>query len=188
MPNGVYHVTGRGNRRERIFRNDGDSEQFLRTLGDVVARFGWGCHAYCLLPNHFHLVVETPHANLSAGMHQLNGCYAAWFNRRHGFEGHVFQRRFYSVLVESEWHLLELARYVTLNPVRAGLCDDPLQWRWSSYRAAVGATAIPAFLDIDRVLAHFGSTPARAQRNLARFVADGLLGPRPGAWHREWLD
>jgi putative transposase len=185
VPNGVYHVTARGNRGERIFRKDDDSEQFLRTLADVVPRFGWRCHAYCLLPNHFHLVIETPHANLSAGMHRLNGRYAAWFNRRHAFEGHVFQRRFHAVLVESEWHLLELARYVTLNPVRAGLCDAPSQWRWSSYGATVGATAIPAFLDVDRVLAHFGSTRARAQRNLARFVADGLLQPRPGAWHRD---
>lgn len=185
VPNGLYHVTARGNRRQCIFSNDGDCEQFLRTLADVVERFSWGCHAYCLLPNHFHLVVETPHANLSAGMHRLNGRYAAWFNRRHGFEGHVFQRRFYAVLIESEWHLLELARYVTLNPVRAGLCDAPLQWPWSSYRATVGATAIPPFLDVDRVLAYFGSTLARAERNLARFVADGLKEPRPGAWHRD---
>ena len=185
VPNGVYHVTARGNRGQLIFRSNDDSEQFLRTFAEVVPRFGWGCHAYCLLPNHFHLVIETPHANLSAGMHRLNGRYAAWFNRRHGFEGHVFQRRFYAVLVESDWHLLELARYVTLNPVRAGLCDGPLQWRWSSYRAAVGAATIPAFLDVDRVLGHFGSTRARAQRNLARFVADGLVEPRPGAWHRD---
>lgn len=185
VPNGLYHVTARGNRGDRIFRNDGDSQQFLRTLADVIARFGWGCHAYCLLPNHFHLVIETPHANLSAGMHRLNGRYAAWFNRHHGLEGHVFQRRFYAVLVESEWHLLELARYVTLNPVRAGLCDAPQHWQWSSYCAAVGATPIPAFLDVDRVLAYFGSTRARAQRNLGLFVADGLKTPRPSAWRRD---
>ena len=117
----VYHVTSRGNARDEIFLGDVDRAQFLETLGDAIRRHGWICHAYCLMTNHYHLLIETPEAGLSRGMQLLNGVYTQWFNRRHQRVGHLFQGRFKAVLVEKESHLLELARYVVLNPVRAGM-------------------------------------------------------------------
>src|SRR5438874_2291483 len=133
---GFFHVTARGNRRQPVFTDDVDVERFLAILAEVAARYGWRVHAYCLMTNHYHLLVETPEANLSAGFHRLNFLYAQWFNRRHGLDGHLFQGRFHSVLIERQEHLIELARYIVLNPVRAGLCGHPGEWRWSSYRAA----------------------------------------------------
>jgi REP element-mobilizing transposase RayT len=134
----LYHVTTRGVRRQAIFVDDIDRRRFLELLADVVDRFGLICLGYCLMENHYHLVIETPEANLSAGMHRLNGLYAQRFNRRHDFEGHVFERRFHAELVTSTAHLLELSRYVPLNPVRAGTCRDAAGYRWSSFRATVG--------------------------------------------------
>jgi REP element-mobilizing transposase RayT len=110
----------------------------LRFLGDVVARYGWICHAYCLMTNHYHLLIETPEANLSRGMHLLNGVYTQWFNRRHRRVGHLLQGRFKAILVEKERHLLELARYIVLNPVRAKMVRSVRDWPWSSYRAMSG--------------------------------------------------
>jgi putative transposase len=164
----------RGNRRGAIFVERSDRERFLVMLGDVAVMCGWRCHAYCLMSTHYHLLLETPEGNLSAGMERLNGRYARWFNRRHCYEGHVFQDRFHAVLVESDWHLLELSRYITLNPVRAGLCSHAAQWPWSSYSAVVGLTAAPSFLAIDKVLAYFGSTPDRAREAFRRFVDDSV--------------
>jgi len=117
----LYHVTSRGDERRPIFFEDGDRSAFLAVLGEVIARFGWLCHAYCLMTNHYHLLVETPHANLSQGMRQLNGVYTQYVNRSHRRVGHLFQGRFKGILVEKESYLLELARYVVLNPVRAGM-------------------------------------------------------------------
>ena len=141
-------------------------------LGTVVQRRGWRCHAYCLMPNHYHLLVETPRPDLSKGMQYLNARYAEWFNWRHELDGHLFQGRFHSVLVESDWHLLELARYLVLNPVRAGLCDTPVQWAWSSYGAVLGTIPRPPFLTLEWLLGRFGSEPTRARAAFARFVAD----------------
>ena len=138
----LYHLTSRGNARERIFFTDSDREAFLGILGDVVERFGWLCHAYCLMTNHYHLLIETPNANLSRGMRHLNGVYTQWINRHNKRTGHIFQGRFRSILVEKESHLLELARYVVLNPVRAKMVRSPRDWRWSSYRATSGLSLI----------------------------------------------
>ena len=129
----LYHVTSRGNARQAIFLDDEDRERFLERLGKVVDRFGWLCHAYCLMTNHYHLLLETPAANLSRGMQLLNGTFTQAFNRRHGRVGHVLQGRFKGILVEKESHLLELARYVVLNPVRAGVVRHPREYGWSSY-------------------------------------------------------
>jgi REP element-mobilizing transposase RayT len=122
VEHGIYHVFSRGNRRQPIFLDERDFARFLEFLDEVVARYGWIVHAYCLMPNHYHLLVETPEANLSEGMHRLGFLYAQWFNRRHDVDGHLFQGRFGARLVESNYHLLETARYIVLNPVRAGLC------------------------------------------------------------------
>lgn len=180
FPDALYHITARGNRKQDVFAASTDADRFLGTVADVVERFGWQCHAYCLMPNHYHLVMETPKPNLSAGMQSINGRYAQWFNRRYRLDGHLFQGRFHAVLVESTWHLLELSRYVVLNPVRGGLCEDPADWRWSSYRAMAGFAPRPRFLAVDRCLFHFGETPARAREAFVRFIRDGLPGRPTG--------
>jgi putative transposase len=175
---GYFHVTTRGNRREPIYLDDRDRGRFLSLFAETSSRFGWRCHGYCLIPNHYHLVVETPTKSLSAGMHLLNGTYARWFNWRHDYDGHVFARRFRSRVIESTWHLLEVFRYVALNPVRAGLCADPAQWRWGSYRAVLGLSSCPSFLAAGDVLGHFAPRRSEARRYFAEFVAEGLLLPR----------
>ena len=116
----VYHVTSRGNARKRIFKDNRDRETFLSTLDTVVVRYNWFCHSYCLMDNHYHIMVETPDANLSMGMRQLNGIYTQQYNRRHHQTGHIFEGRFKAILVQKDHYLLELCRYVVLNPVRAG--------------------------------------------------------------------
>ena len=134
----VYHLTSRGNARRKIFRDHQDRETFLETLASVVKRYNWLCHAYCLMDNHYHLIIETMDANLSMGMRQLNGVYTQRYNRRDDKPGHVFQGRFKAVLVQKESYLLELSRYVVLNPVRAKMVEDPKDWAWSSYRETCG--------------------------------------------------
>jgi REP element-mobilizing transposase RayT len=170
IPGGLYHLTSRGNRRQRIFLDDHDRHQFLDLAGSVARRRGWLCSSYCLMPNHYHLLLETPEPDLSAGMQEINSRHAMWFNWRYELDGHLFQGRFKSVLVETETHLLELVRYVVLNPVRAGLCRRPEDWRWSSYAAAVSGTMSPPAL-AERVLSEFGSGFVARER-LRRFVED----------------
>ena len=170
----VYHVTSRGNARADIFEADSDRETFLRILGAVVKRFNWLCHAYCLMNNHYHLLIETPEGNLSAGMRQLNGVYTQAFNRAHRRDGHVFKGRFTAILVEKESHLLELCRYVVLNPVRAGMVERPEQYRWSSYRPTLGKAAKPALLTTGWLLGNFSSTLAESRRRYRQFVTAGM--------------
>jgi putative transposase len=121
---GLYQVTSRGDRREAIFRDDQDREEWLTVLGEVCSRYNWRCHAYCEMTNHYHVVVETPDANLSQGMRQLNGVYTQKLNRRHGLVGHLFQGRYKGILVQRDAYLLQLSRYVVLNPVRARIVAD----------------------------------------------------------------
>ena len=121
----LYHVTSRGDRREDIYEDDLDRELFLDIFGQVVDGWNWVCHAYCLMSNHYHLVIETPDGNLSKGMRQLNGVYTQASNRRHRRTGHLFQGRYKAILVDADAYLLELTRYVVLNPVRAGIVKDP---------------------------------------------------------------
>jgi REP-associated tyrosine transposase len=177
--NALYHITSRGDGREDIFLTDDDRTVFLAVLAEVWARFNWTVHAYCLMGNHYHLLVETPDANLSKGMRQLNGVYTQRFNRAHQRVGHVFQGRYKAVLVEKEAHLLELARYVVLNPVRAGMVCNPGEWRWSSYRPTVGEAAVPQWLETRWLLAAFARTESEAAAEYAHFVADGKGQPSP---------
>ena len=174
FPGAVYHVTSRGNARAPIFLGDPDRHLFLDTLGDVVEQHRWLCHAYCLMTNHYHLLLETPEANLSRGMRQLNGLYTQRFNRRHDRVGHIFQGRFKGILVERESHLLELARYVVLNPVRAGMVCAPEDYRWSSLRATLGLARAPAWLALRMLLESFGSP-----LHYGDFVREGIGTPSP---------
>ncbi len=146
IENATYHVTSRGNRRADIYLDASDRRYFFNVLTQVAAKHSWSIHAYCLMSNHYHLVVKTFEPSISRGMQRLNSIYAQWFNWRYGECGHVFQGRFYSDLVETDAHFLEACRYVVLNPVRAGICDDPAAYRWSSYRATVGKEVPPEFL------------------------------------------
>jgi REP element-mobilizing transposase RayT len=172
FPNAIYHVTSRGNRGEPIHEDPVDCRRFLTVLSQTIGRFGWQCFAYCLMTNHYHLVLVTPEPNISQGMHQLNGVYARWFNHRHGYEGHLFQRRFHSAVIESDWHLLEACRYVVLNPVRAGIVSGPSDWEWSSYRATVGASGSASTLAVDELLKFFGRRRNTAREAFRAFVAD----------------
>jgi putative transposase len=174
IPGGLYHIITRGNARAKVFLDETDFAAFLELSGSSVRRFGWICHAYCVLDNHYHLVIETPRPNLPVGMRQLNGVYAQRFNRRHDRCGHVFQARYRSILVEKEAYLLDLCRYVVLNPVRAGICDEPAAYRWSSYRASAGLARPEPWLTSDWVLGHFGPGRHTAQRRYREFVADGI--------------
>jgi len=169
----LYHVTSRGNDRERIFFTDTDREAFLELLGDVSDRFGWICYAYCLMTNHYHLVVETPNANLSRGMRHINGVFTQRINRLNKRSGHLFQGRFKSILVQKESHLLELARYVVLNPVRAKMVRSAKDWKWSSYRATSGQAEIPRFLSVEWILSQFDRDLSRARKAYRRFVRQG---------------
>jgi REP element-mobilizing transposase RayT len=173
-PGALYHLTSRGNERKRIFLDETDREAFLGTLSLVVSRYGWLCHGYCLMENHYHLLVETPRPNLSLGMRQLNGVYTQAFNRRHRRVGHLFQGRYKAILVEKEAHLLELCRYVVLNPLRVKLGKTAGQWRWSSYRATAGLAPVPEFLTVDWILGQFSKTKGKAQRRYREFVTKGL--------------
>jgi putative transposase len=167
----MYHVTSRGVRKADVFTDVRDRVRFQQIFQNVVERHEWRCHTYCLMTNHFHFLIETPRADISDGMQRLNGIYAQWFNWRHGFEGHLFDRRFGSVLIEGHAHLLELTRYVVLNPVRAGLCRHPGEWRWSSYSAMVGERDRPAFLQTAWALSLFSKEPKRARELYREFVA-----------------
>lgn len=168
----------RGVRRSKIFWDDGHHQMFERIVTSVITRFGWRCHTYCLMPNHYHLVLETPEPNLSAGMQRLNSSFAQWFNSEHDFTGHVFERRFFSRIVESTYDLFELCRYVVLNPVRAGLCEDPGEWEWSSYRALVGDGPPSSFLTLDTLLSQFGREPRRAGEIFRAFVTEAPVKER----------
>lgn len=174
FPGAFYHVTSRGNARKKIYLSDIDRVSFVETLAWVVGRFGWNCHAYCLMDNHFHLLIETPMPNLSLGMRQLNGVYTQRFNRRHNRVGHLFQGRFKSILVEQDAYLLELCRYIVLNPVRAKMVASSAEYPWSSYPATVGIVPVPTCLTIDWILGQFAKTKAIARRRYAEFVAEGI--------------
>jgi putative transposase len=143
FPEALYHLTSRGDRREDIYEDDEDRLAFLDVFFSVIEQFNWVCYAYCLMSNHYHLLVQTPDANLSKGMRQLNGVYTQAYNRRYLKTGHLFQGRYKSILVDEDNYLLELSRYIVLNPVKAGMVKKVDQWKWSSYLATVGQASVP---------------------------------------------
>jgi REP element-mobilizing transposase RayT len=174
LAGGLYHVTSRGDRREDIFLGDSDRSAWLDVFAETCARYNWASHGWCQMTNHYHVIVETAEANLSQGMRHLNGVYTQWVNRTYGKSGHVFQGRYKAILVEKDSHLLELARYVVLNPVRARMVADAAEWPWSSYHAMVGRQSVPEWLQTDWLLAQFSRHRADAIGNYIDFVRAGV--------------
>ncbi|MBN7799211.1 REP-associated tyrosine transposase, partial [Parahaliea mediterranea] len=175
----LYHVTSRGNARQDIFLDDVDRESFLDVLSKACDRYKWLCHAYCLMGNHYHLLLETQAPTLSKGMKYLNGTYTQLINRRHQRVGHVFQGRFKAIVVDRDSYLLELARYFVLNPVRAGMVRSAKDWPWSSYRATAGIVHRHQVLTTDWLLGSFGRRRGSAQEAYMRFVQSGKGQPSP---------
>lgn len=169
VPDGIYHVTARGNRRQVIYLDDDDRQEYLRRLARVTGRHRWKVLSFCLMANHVHLLIRTPMANLSEGMQLLNGTYAQAFNRRHGGDGHLWQGRFAASLVQEERYLRDVLRYIALNPVRAGLSATADEWAWSAHAALAGLATVPRFLARAEALAWCGGDAATYRA----FVASG---------------
>jgi REP-associated tyrosine transposase len=174
FPGALYHVTARGDRQEAIFDDDQDRSAFLKLLGEVVLQFRWRCHAYCLMTNHYHCMVETAEGNLAKGMRQLNGVYTQWSNRRHRRSGHLFQGRYKAIIVDKDEYFLQLGRYIVLNPVRAGMVNHPKDWTWSSYGATAGRVKSPEWLNTGKILGEFGRSRIWARRKYQQFVEEGV--------------
>jgi len=175
----LYHVISRGDRRTAIYHNDSDRLDWQGVLARVCKRHHFVIHGFCQMGNHYHLLVETPEANLARGMRELNGIYSQHFNHRHALAGHLFQGRYKAILVQKNRYLLELIRYIVLNPVRAGLVSRADDWQWSSHRYFLDATAAPAWLARDWVLSQFGPVRVEALASYCRFVMAGIEQPRP---------
>jgi putative transposase len=173
FPGALYHVTARGNRLAPIFKDDHDRRAWMAMLRKTCVRFNFTVHAYCQMTNHFHLLLETAQGNLSRGMRHLNGVYSQHVNRRHGLVGHLFQGRYKAILVQRESHLLELARYIVLNPVRAGMVESPNQWDWSSYHWTAANALPPPWLHTDWLLGQFSANRADAVKRYREFVLQG---------------
>jgi len=171
-PGAINHVYARGNDRRVIYLDDLDRQNYLRMLGRVVTRKRWRCLAYCLMENHVHLLLETPEANLGAGMGPFHSLYAQTFNERHGTSGHLFQGRYGATRVLTDEQLWTAAAYIARNPVAAGLCARPEEWAWSSHLAALGRPS-PDWLDTSRLLEFFGRTSAEGRRRYAALTTRG---------------
>jgi len=180
-PGAVYHITARGNAQEAIYQTDADRYRFLELLEEACKRYQWSVYAYCLMDNHYHLLVETRESTLSKGMRHINGVYTQWFNytRKQRRYGHVFQGRFKAILVDKESYLLELCRYVVLNPLRAKMVKQSIDYPWSSYRATIGYYETDEWLDKDWVLSQFGKQKKRAIEKYQSFIEDGIGEEKP---------
>ncbi len=174
FPNAFYHVTSRGNERKTVFRSTGDRERFLSYLESAYHRYGAMLHVYCLMDNHYHLLLETPRGNLSQILHHINGAYTTYYNVKHRRSGHLFQGRFKAILVEKDPYSEELSRYIHLNPVRAGLVKNPSEYRWSSYRYYIGEQREPEWLTTALILGYFGGHGRSTYQKYRRFVEEGL--------------
>jgi REP-associated tyrosine transposase len=176
IPDGLFHLTTRSNTGRLVFERDDERAEFLSVVDELVTRRRWSCRSYCLLSTHYHLLFLTPEPDLAAGMQWLNGRYAQWANYARRERGHVFEGRYGSTHVQSDGHAYEVHRYIALNPVRAGLVENPLDWRWSSLPALLGVREPEPFLDLDGALEQFGPTLVSARRQLRTFIWDGVKG------------
>lgn len=174
FPGAIYHLTSRGHHQQNIFVDDEDKQFFLELLEKNAQHFHWLCHAYCLMPDHYHLVIETQEANLSAGMRELNGTYTQRFNRRYGLQGPVMQGRFKAIVLERESCLLEVCRHVVLNPLRVKAVRQLEKYRWSSYRATAGLdTEVPG-LSHEWLLSQFGKRKKKAIERYQEYIKTGI--------------
>jgi REP element-mobilizing transposase RayT len=165
-----YHITSRGNEQKKVFKSKRDREKFLEYLESATERYAAVIHAFCLMDNHYHLLLETPSGNLPQIMRHINGAYTTYFNTRRARSGHLFQGRYKAILVEKDVYAKELSRYIHLNPVRADMVGTPEDYPWSSYRYYVGESGGPDWLQRDFILAYFGKRTGTAQRGYRRFV------------------
>ena len=179
FPGALYHVTARGNRRVPVYRDEADRHIWLNVLAMVCKRHNCTIHSFCQMTNHYHLLIETVDANLSQCMRQLNGVYSQHFNRRHRLVGHLFQGRYKAILVQKDSYLLELCRYIVLNPLRANVVMALNDWQWSSHRYFIGDGFRPDWLECDWLLSQFGGTPTEAALAYQAFVLAGLGKPSP---------
>jgi REP element-mobilizing transposase RayT len=179
FPGALYHVTARGNQRGDIFLDDHDRYTWLEIVAQAAERFQWVIYAYCQMINHFHLLVQTLQPNLARCMRHLNGVYTQRFNHHHVQCGHLLQGRYHAILVDEEAYLLEVARYILLNPVRAGLVQHVSDWHWSSYRATCGQQSAPVWLGAAHLLQRFSGNAATAIREFERFVDAGIGAASP---------
>ena len=176
-PDAFYHVTSRGNERKAIFRDDKDRQQFLGYLETSVGRYKAVIHIYCLMSNHYHLLLSTPEANLSQIMRHINGGYTAYFNKRHNRAGHLFQGRYKAILVDAAPYAGELSRYIHLTPVRAGIAKMAEQYPWASYAAYINKTATPRWCTTDWLLQYFGNKTTDARKTYRFFVESAMTSP-----------
>lgn len=178
-PGAVYHLHSRGNKKLPIFEDNIDRLIFIEKLISTIQLRNWICHAYCLMDNHYHLLIETPEGNLSDGMRDFNSGYVQAYNNYHDTSGTMFGGRFTSHLIEKEHYLYEVQRYIVLNPVRAGMVVDPKDYIWSSYRATAGFDQVPEWLIVEDILLNFAETKREAQKKYIEFVKDGFKKESP---------
>lgn len=174
-PGAFYHVTSRGNEQKDVFKSQKDREKFLSYLESATERYSAVIHAYCLLSNHYHILLETPAGNLSQIMRHINGAYTIYFNIKRKRAGHLFQGRFKAILIEADEYATELSRYIHLNPVRAGIVALPEEYQWSSYRNYIGQGKTLEWLKTDFILGYFGKSDTEAKKKYRAFVED-LIG------------
>jgi REP element-mobilizing transposase RayT len=173
-PGAYYHVKSRGNQRQPIYLSDDDRRLFLACLGDAHDKFSAIIHAYCLMSNHYHLMLETPRGDLSRVMHLINTRYSIYFNAKHERCGHPFQGRFKAIVVEADLYAQVLSRYIHLNPVRAGIARVPQEYEWSSFREYMKLRKVPPWMRTGLILSYFGGRPERASKLYAEFVLSGV--------------
>lgn len=173
-PGAFYHVISRGNERRDIFKSRSDREKFLSYLESATRRYSARIHAYCLMGNHYHLLMETPDGNLSQIMHHINGAYTTYSNTKLQKVGHLFQGRYKAILVDRDEYAKELSRYIHLNPVRSNAVDTPEAYDWSSYPYFIGGEKAPEWLILDFILGYFGENISDAQKDYRQFVNDGI--------------
>lgn len=174
FPGAVYHTMARGIDKKEIFSNSSEKSAFLSLLNRLSDRYNFVFYAFCIMDNHYHLLLETPDANLSKGMQRLNGDYALWYNRKHVRNGTLFQDRYKAYLVDKENYLLALSRYIVLNPVRAAIVSHPSSYVWSSYQYTIGMKEPPDFLSVDSLLSLFSSDREDAQRQYRDFIYEDI--------------
>lgn len=178
-PGALYHVISRGNAHQDIYRDDQDRQNFLDWIADAVKTYNLIIHAYCLMDNHYHLLMETPEGNLAKAMRDINGNYTQWFNIKNQSAGHLFQGRYKAFVIEKETYLLEVARYIVLNPLRAKLVDHPQKYKWSSFRFTAESKKCPEWLHVDWILDFFGKKKEEAQKRYRQFIKEGIGSTDP---------